>query len=361
MMERILLAVFSLSGWLTFSTCRPHQYHYVSDSKNWTEAQTYCRETYTDLATIENTEEMNQLINTVSSAGYNSDVWVGLYSKVEWKWSDGYTGSGAEFRSWQTKKLYINSETRACVMSYSTGEWWGGKCTWVEHFICYKGTQLEPEYVFVNQAMVWSSAQRYCRENFVDLVTVRNKTENFEIQNLASGWAWIGLFGYPRVHWSDGSVSSFRSWYSSGHAIHVTVTCGAAALQNSGKWRLLPCGTRLPFVCSSIPPPLKRQVVKLRMKVENSSVDLNDPAVKAGILKKLQDRLEENGVSGVSLKWSEQPDGKVFHKEGEKSSKEEQKKTELTQKPHNGEDLAVCLVFLRLEHLHQPSSVPLCV
>ncbi|GLD68233.1 neurocan core protein-like protein [Lates japonicus] len=74
--------------------------------------------------------------------------------------------------------------------------------------------------------------------------------------------------------------------------------------------------------------PVKRQVVKLRMKVENS-VDLNDPAVKAGILKKLQDRLEENGVSGVSLKWREQPDGKVFYKEGEKSSKEEQKKTEL--------------------------------
>ncbi|KAK2900226.1 hypothetical protein Q8A73_013355 [Channa argus] len=63
--------------------------------------------------------------------------------------------------------------------------------------------------------------------------------------------------------------------------------------------------------------PIKRQVMKLKVKLEDSSVDLNDPAVKAGILKKFQDRLEENGLSGVTLKWREQPDGKVFHKEKE--------------------------------------------
>ena len=32
--------------------------------------------------------------------------------------------------------------------------------------------------------------------------------------------------------------------------------------------------------------PVKRRVVKLRMKLQDSSVDLNDPAVKADILKK---------------------------------------------------------------------------
>ena len=36
--------------------------------------------------------------------------------------------------------------------------------------------------------------------------------------------------------------------------------------------------------CVSV--PVKRWVVKLRMKVQDSSVDLNDPAVKANILKK---------------------------------------------------------------------------
>ncbi len=91
----------SSSGWHIFSTCLLHQYHYVADRMNWTEAQTYCREKYTDLATIENTEEMNQLINTVSSSGYNSAVWIGPYSKINWRWSDGYNRSGAEYWDWK--------------------------------------------------------------------------------------------------------------------------------------------------------------------------------------------------------------------------------------------------------------------
>lgn len=43
----------------------------------------------------------------------------------------------------------------------------------------------------------------------------------------------------------------------------------------------------------------------------------------------LQDRLKEKGVSGVTVKWREQPDGKVFHKEGKRTQKKEGKKTEL--------------------------------
>ena len=42
-----------------------------------------------------------------------------------------------------------------------------------------------------------------------------------------------------------------------------------------------------------------------------------------------QDRLKEKGLSGVTLKWREQPDGKVFHKEEETSEEKEKKKTEL--------------------------------
>ncbi|XP_042257519.1 uncharacterized protein LOC121889545 isoform X2 [Thunnus maccoyii] len=241
MMERILLGVLYLSGWSIFSTCRLHQYHFVAEPMNWTEAQTYCRETYTDLVTIENTEDMNQLINTVSSAGYNSQVWIGLYRVIDWKWSDGYRGSGDEYRNWRSNEPDLGAD-ELCVVS--------------------RGTQLDPQFVFVNQPMNWSNAQRYCRENFTDLATVRNNTENQEVMNL-------------------------------------------------------------------VPVPVKRWVVKLRMKAQDSSVDLNDPAVKANILKKFQDRLKEQGVSGVTLKWREQPDGKVFHKEGKEEKKKNRKNTEL--------------------------------
>eukprot|EP00064_Thunnus_orientalis_P007685 superscaffoldBa00000868_g7707 len=240
----------------------------------WTEAQTYCRETYTDLATIENTEDMNQLINTVSSAGYNSQVWIGLYRVIDWKWSDGYRGSGAEYRNWDSNEPDLGTN-EFCVMAFQNPyEWVDYYCSYEKPFVCYNGTQLDPKFIFVNQPMNWSNAQRYCRENFIDLATVRNNTENQEVKNL-------------------------------------------------------------------VPVPVKRQVVKLRMKVQDSSVDLNDPAVKAVILKKaslqnpdwvggwFQDRLKEQGVSGVTLKWREQPDGKVFHKEGKEEKKKTRQKTEL--------------------------------
>ena len=42
-----------------------------------------------------------------------------------------------------------------------------------------------------------------------------------------------------------------------------------------------------------------------------------------------QDRLKEQGVSGVTLKWREQPDGKVFHREGKEEKKKKREKTEL--------------------------------
>ncbi|CAB1449006.1 unnamed protein product [Pleuronectes platessa] len=71
-MEGIFIGVLCLSGCLTFSTGLLHQYHFVSDAMTWTEAQSYCREKYTDLATIENTEEIKKLKDTFSAAGHIS-------------------------------------------------------------------------------------------------------------------------------------------------------------------------------------------------------------------------------------------------------------------------------------------------
>ncbi|KAI3375742.1 hypothetical protein L3Q82_004041 [Scortum barcoo] len=189
MMERILLGVLYLSGWYIFSTCLLYQYHFVAEPMNWTEAQTYCREKYTDLATIENTEEMNQLVSTISSSGYSSNVWIGLYSTVSWRWSDGYNGSGAEYRNWYPGYQY---ENYFCVMSHTYYLWISNPCSNSQPFICNNGTQLNPQFVLVNKAMNWSSAQKYCRENFRDLATVNNSTVDQQIREL-SGWTWTWI------------------------------------------------------------------------------------------------------------------------------------------------------------------------
>ncbi|XP_038567291.1 secretory phospholipase A2 receptor-like isoform X1 [Micropterus salmoides] len=307
-------ALVLFTGWDP-SSCLLHQYHSVPDRMSWTEAQTYCRQKYTDLATIENTEEVNKVINTVPSSGNHMAVWIGVYVNLNWRWSDGYTGTGADYVTSIYVNPVLNSEPNtSCVLGGST--WQTSNCKLGYPFICNNGTQLDPEFVYVSQTLSWLSAQRYCRENFMDLATVRNDTESQKVQSLipSEKKAWIGLFGDPHTYWSDGSNSSFRFWYTGSQEIDwKSVACGLSDVDNRGKWLLLPCNNRYAFVCYSV--PVMKRAVKLRMKLEDSSVDLNDPAVKADLLKKLQDKLQQKGEGGVTLKWREQPDGKVFHKE----------------------------------------------
>ncbi|XP_061576689.1 snaclec 7-like [Cololabis saira] len=172
-MEKMLFGLLFLSECLVLSTCLVRHYHFVGQNLTWTEAQKYCREKHTDLATMQNSEEQNQLRNTLSSAGSSSDVWIGLRHEVDWKWSDGFSGTGADYRDWMSG---------------------------------------EP--------------------NFYDT------------------------------------------------------------------------------------PGVKKTVVKVKVKVDGS-VDLKDPAVQEQLLKQLQDKLKEDGVDGVTLKWKKQKDGEVFHKEDE--------------------------------------------
>lgn len=110
--------------------------------------------------------------------------------------------------------------------------------------------------------MTWSGAQKHCRENFVDLVSVRNDMENQKIQSLVpqSKRSWIGLFRDPDLFWSEGSSFAFGFWDGGKNVIgSMTVVCGVTSVQRSGKWKFLSCDQRLPFVCYS---PGKQRISK---------------------------------------------------------------------------------------------------
>uniref|UniRef100_A0A8C9SDN4 C-type lectin domain-containing protein n=1 Tax=Scleropages formosus TaxID=113540 RepID=A0A8C9SDN4_SCLFO len=74
--------------------------------------------------------------------------------------------------------------------------------------------QTNQKYIFINKKNSnWTEAQRYCRENHTDLVSVRNQTENDLIHGMINvgTFVWIGLYK-DYWQWSDQRNSSFHYW-----------------------------------------------------------------------------------------------------------------------------------------------------
>uniref|UniRef100_A0A669C0X1 C-type lectin domain-containing protein n=1 Tax=Oreochromis niloticus TaxID=8128 RepID=A0A669C0X1_ORENI len=259
MIVKILLGVLYLSGGLVLSKCR--RYHFVNKPFTWYEAQSYCRKNYVGLACIENSEEMNQVINTVSSAGYNSEVWIGVYIHLQ-----RHAASQNDDESWNWKKQ-IQSEpflvSYFCQSISVSGQWYSN-CS-VEHpFICYNGTSQSPQYVLVNESMDWFRALRYCRENFTDIASYSISDSQLQILLPNGDRAWIGVISYPEIRQRDCGNSSFRYWDDFGNIPSIFRSLfGVADLQRSGKWRLIEYFTKIPFVCfDNLPAPGKENVQK---------------------------------------------------------------------------------------------------
>ncbi|RVE55581.1 hypothetical protein OJAV_G00234910 [Oryzias javanicus] len=320
-MMKILLFILVSSEIFILSSCLIiRQYHFSEQRMNWTEAQTFCRKTYTDLATIESAEEMGRVRNVVLSTGYQSDFWIGLRSDINWTWSDGYTGSLSYPQDYWTSEDSFHSRSDQICM---TLDWQASSFTWSDErcdsllpFVCNKGTKAAPVYVFVNNAMNWSSAQRYCRQNFTDLVTVQTATVWTNIRNAVSPnrISWIGLSRDSSLSWSDGS--NFFFYQKPTDLSHwpgmISHTCGYQYVNDINRWYIHTCAYKFPVVCYEL-QEVKKRVVKLRLTASSSDI-LNNSTVKAELLEKLQGKLEENGVTGVELKWR-QTDGDVFKKE----------------------------------------------
>ncbi|XP_030611084.1 C-type lectin lectoxin-Lio2-like [Archocentrus centrarchus] len=156
-MAALLVILLLTSGYVTLCSQIHREYYLVNVATTWNEAQSYCRNSYTDLATVGSGDDMQRLVNTVAASGVTEEVWIDFAS------------------SW---------------------------------------------FNIVFQTKNWINAQQDCRLNNKDLSSVRSQTENLALQQIindtfngTSSSVWIGLFR-DEWKWSDQSNSSFRSWAS---------------------------------------------------------------------------------------------------------------------------------------------------
>ncbi|XP_062305925.1 C-type lectin [Osmerus eperlanus] len=97
----------------------------------WTEAQSYCRQHHTDLASVRSQTENDQMKETLP---VNSGAMIGLY-RIPWQWSDG---SNSSFRYWKTNKPNNGKGNAFCARAVfaSHGGWSDCPCDMMFPFVC---------------------------------------------------------------------------------------------------------------------------------------------------------------------------------------------------------------------------------
>ena len=133
-----------------WDTC-PIKYHYVNQKKSWTEAQQYCREHFTDLATIINDDTMAEVISITANT---PNFWIGLYGSWEWCLDDkDFYGHGeADFRFWKDGDPDVTSE-QSCALIHESKEWKDTSCGSPHVVICYNSGETQPFTIELKHAL----------------------------------------------------------------------------------------------------------------------------------------------------------------------------------------------------------------
>ncbi|KAM7366436.1 hypothetical protein PAMP_015874 [Pampus punctatissimus] len=223
----------------SFFTCHLYEYHFVKLKKNWTGAQQYCRDKFTDLITVSNMTDMNR-VSQKSESG-----WIGLQNIASKKWH--WSLPGVEFNESETNWFHgepnDKDNNENCARNICDGGWQDVSCHYEYEFYCYH--EKNNSFIFIDKKMSWIDAQNHCREHHTDLVSGFSQFKAYMDKTDKKGqdYLWIGLYR-DSWRWSDGSSFSFRHWEREVKEEH---TC-AMKLENE-KWSSGDCNSNQFFFC----------------------------------------------------------------------------------------------------------------
>ncbi|XP_022518478.2 macrophage mannose receptor 1-like [Astyanax mexicanus] len=219
-----------------------------------------------------------------------------------------------------------------CGAMQGNGRWISTDCSLPQPSICYRSNSLlgliplPNSYYITEVRLSWSEARSRCRSFYTDLAILSGIWENSNAQRLLTPDvpAWIGL-SRNTWSWTNLNPSRFRNWLreETSDPGHDCALINPSALY---RWEEENCSTTLPFLCYSDDDQTtaevtgRKQILSLELQ---SDQDINDPAVKEGILQKIQQELQDQGMEGnVTLTWRLKPDGNVFQKKKSRAQDE---------------------------------------
>lgn len=101
--------------------------------KTWTEAQSSCRETFSDLATIQNSDNITE----AKQVAWTALVWIGLFNGT-WRWSREQN-QDISSSSWYTNWYLDQPEGWNCMALNQNGYWYSQDCGLQYPFFCFNG------------------------------------------------------------------------------------------------------------------------------------------------------------------------------------------------------------------------------
>ncbi|XP_073724387.1 putative C-type lectin domain family 20 member A [Misgurnus anguillicaudatus] len=154
----------------------------IANVMTWPAAQIYCRQHFTDLATIQ-TQAENALVTQLMQTSGISTAWIGLF-RDSWKWSDGSDVSTSSI-NWKFGYPAITGKKPPCGAADSNGLIVDQLCATTSPFICMR-TELRKEIVRVEFKFGNNLIDPEVLES--TLLLIKQKLKNRGIKNTGLTW-----------------------------------------------------------------------------------------------------------------------------------------------------------------------------
>lgn len=131
-----------------------NNYTLIENKRNWCQALQYCRKYFTDLVSIRNRSQNEEVIEK----GKNTNFWIGLLHD-EWEWENK---SCSSFRKWTTKSPSDEDNCTAHILVPEINQrlLYRYECSNTAHPFCSKGKRQKNTVtltVMVKSTIKWNS------------------------------------------------------------------------------------------------------------------------------------------------------------------------------------------------------------